>query len=116
MGPATRAPVRRAVSTMSVVDLSCSWWSKVRRRIRILVASAMKTKPFGAEVRRARKACPPRGSSLDDLGHDAGADGLAAFPDREAHLFLERHRRDELDLHRDVVAGHHHLHAFRQLH
>src|SRR5882724_87891 len=41
IGPATRAPVRRAVSTMSVVDLSNSWWSKAFSLILILVASAI---------------------------------------------------------------------------
>ena len=34
---------------------------------------------------------------LEDLGDDAGADGAAAFADGEAHLLLERDRRDELD-------------------
>ena len=40
---------------------------------------------------------------------------LAALADGEAHLLLERDGRDQLDLHRDVVARHHHLHALGQL-
>src|SRR6202011_4365361 len=39
----------------------------------------------------------------------------AALADREAEAFFAGDRRDELDVHRDVVAGHHHLDAFRQL-
>ena len=59
--------------------------------------------------------CADRGALLEDLGDDAGADGAAALADREAHLLLETDRRDELDRHRDVVARHDHLGAFRQL-
>ena len=33
----------------------------------------------------------------EDLGDDAGADGLAAFADGEAQLLFERDRGDELD-------------------
>jgi hypothetical protein len=33
-----------------------------------------------------------------DLGDDAGADGLAALADGEAHLLLERDGGDELDV------------------
>ena len=33
---------------------------------------------------------------LDDLGHDAGADGAAAFADREAQAFVHRDRGDQL--------------------
>src|SRR5438270_9431552 len=51
-----------------------------------------------------------------DFGDDAGADGAAAFADRKAQAFVHRDRRDQLDLHRDVVARHHHLGAFRQMH
>ncbi len=38
-------------------------------------------------------------------------------PSRIANLqtLLHRDRRDQLDLHRDVVARHHHLHSFRQI-
>src|SRR6185369_10349845 len=54
--------------------------------------------------------------SLDDLGHDAGADGLAAFTDGEAHLLFQSDGGDQLDLYRHVVARHHHLDAFGQHH
>src|SRR5438477_1822029 len=50
-----------------------------------------------------------------DLGDDPGADGAAAFADREAHPVFERDRGDQLDLHPDVVPGHHHLDPVREL-
>src|SRR6185312_15307125 len=52
---------------------------------------------------------------LDNFRDDAGADGAAAFADREAHLLFHGDRRDELDGHRDVVAGHDHFRAFGEL-
>src|SRR6201993_903599 len=54
--------------------------------------------------------------SLYDLGDDAGADGATAFADRKAQPLVHRDRGDQFDLHRDVVARHHHLGAFRQMH
>src|SRR6266568_3307325 len=51
-----------------------------------------------------------------DFGGDAGADGAAAFADREAQAFFHRDRRDQLDRHLGVVPRHHHLHPRRQLH
>src|SRR5256886_7131257 len=53
---------------------------------------------------------------LQDLGGHAGADGAAAFADREPQLLLHRNRRDQLDRHLRVVPRHHHLHPRRQLH
>src|SRR6185437_7881554 len=53
---------------------------------------------------------------LDDACDDAGADGTAAFADREAQLLFHRDRHDQVHFHRDVVARHHHLGAFRQVH
>src|SRR5262249_55921050 len=53
---------------------------------------------------------------LQDLGHDAGADGLAALADGEAQALVHRDRLDQLHLHPDVVARHHHLRPLRQLH
>ena len=49
------------------------------------------------------------GRSLQDLGHDAGADGLAAFADREPEALFHGDRRVQLDGHLDVVARHAHL-------
>src|SRR5687768_14841776 len=62
-------------------------------------------------------ARPPRTTRvlLVDLGDDAGADGPAALADREPEAVLDRDRGDQLDLHLDVVAGHDHLDALRQL-
>src|SRR5207245_5314462 len=51
---------------------------------------------------------------LGDRDHDAGADGLAALADGEALLLLHRDRRDQLHVHRRVVARHDHLAALRQ--
>src|SRR6202035_1025365 len=51
---------------------------------------------------------------LDHLGGDARADGAATLADGESHLLLDGDRGDQLDLHRDVVARHHHLGAFGQ--
>src|SRR3989440_4578118 len=55
-------------------------------------------------------------SLLQDLGGHAGADGAAAFANREPQLLLHRNRRDQLDRHLRVVPRHHHLHPRRQLH
>src|SRR5690606_25493730 len=55
-------------------------------------------------------------SSLDDLGHHAGADRAAALADREAQALVHRHRVDQLHRHLHVVARHHHLRALRQRH
>src|SRR5262245_29896237 len=51
---------------------------------------------------------------LGDADDHAGADGLAALADREALLLLHRDRRDQLNVHRRVVAGHDHLRPGRQ--
>src|ERR1700736_6436410 len=52
---------------------------------------------------------------LDDLCRHARADRAAAFADGEAHLLFDGDRGDQLDLHGDVVARHHHFGAFGQL-
>src|SRR2546430_9250336 len=54
-------------------------------------------------------------ASLQDLGHDACADGLAALADRKTQPILHGDRADQLDRHLDVVPGHHHLHPRGQL-
>src|SRR6185503_5457309 len=46
---------------------------------------------------------------LEDLGDDAGADGLAALADGEAHALLHGDRRDKRPAPLAVVPGHHHL-------
>ena len=53
---------------------------------------------------------------LDDARHHAGADGAATFADRETKLFFHGDRHDQVHFHRHVVARHHHLGAFRQMH
>src|SRR5690348_18384137 len=53
---------------------------------------------------------------LDDAGNHAGAHGTATLANGEPQLLLHRDRHDQLDGHGDVVARHHHLGAFRQMH
>src|SRR5262245_24171208 len=53
-------------------------------------------------------------ASVGDADHHAGAHGLAALADGEALLLLHRDRRDQLNVHRRVVAGHDHLRPGRQ--
>src|SRR5437762_6628173 len=99
MGPETWAPVFSAVRTMSAAAWSISAWSNALRRMRILPA-----------IRYLDS------SLLLDFGDDPGAHRAAALADREAEAILHRDRGDQLDRHLRVVAGHHHLHARRQLH
>src|SRR5206468_4882385 len=51
-----------------------------------------------------------------DVGDDAGADGLAPFADRKAQPLVHRDRRDQLRRDCHVVSRHHHLHPRRQRH
>src|SRR5216110_2957695 len=51
---------------------------------------------------------------LDDAGDNSGTNRAAALADGEAKFLLHRDRHDQGDLHRDVVARHHHLGAGRQ--
>src|ERR1700693_3119430 len=53
---------------------------------------------------------------FDDLRDRACAHGVAAFANREAQTLFESYRGDKCDFAADVVAGHHHLDALRQLH
>src|SRR6478736_9716639 len=53
---------------------------------------------------------------LNDLRDDAGTHGAAALADRKPQALFHRDRADQLHLHLDVVPGHHHLRALRQLH
>src|ERR1700683_719570 len=61
-------------------------------------------------------ATPGTSHLLLDLDDPAGANGPAAFANGEAQALLHGDRLDQLDLHLGVVAGQHHLSAFRQLH
>src|SRR3954452_389572 len=54
--------------------------------------------------------------SLDDLGNPAGADGTAAFADREAQALLHGDGLDQLDGDVGLVTGHDHFGALRQRH
>src|SRR5215831_16952493 len=105
IGPLTCAPVRLAVFTISLVELSRIRWSKALSRILM----------FWPCIFTLLRLKPPS-FLLDDLYDDAGADGAAAFADGEAQLLFHRDRHDQLDLDRHVVARHHHLGPLRKLH
>src|SRR2546427_5674653 len=92
-GPATRAPVRRTVSTMRSADWSSTLWSNALSLMRMRCAIEL----------------------LHHLGDGAGAHRPPAFPDRKPQPLFQRHRRDQRHLHRDVVPRYHHLHPVRQL-
>src|SRR6185312_8997074 len=69
-----------------------------------------------SENNRSPLTIPYSRSLLDDGSDNARADGAAALADRKAQLLLHRDRHDQVHFHRDVVARHHHLGAFRQVH
>src|SRR4051795_10502797 len=52
---------------------------------------------------------------LDDVRHDARADGAATLTDGEPQAGVHGDRLDQLDLHLDVVTRHHHLDALGQV-
>ena len=52
---------------------------------------------------------------LNNAGYNAGTNGSAAFTNCEAQSLLDCDGRDQRDLHANVIAGHYHLYAFRQL-
>src|SRR5882757_4267445 len=103
MGPRTCAPVRLAVFTISLVELSRIRWSKALSRMRMFWPCMMFS--YGES-----RFCLLFNNACDD----AGADGSAALADGEAQLLFHRDRHDQLHLDGDVVAGHHHLGSFRQ--
>src|SRR5215217_4925820 len=98
-GPTTLAPVRVTCSTISRAATSSMRWSYARSLMRI----------FGPATAR----CPLY--LLVDLRDAPGADRPAALADREAQALVHGDRRDELDVHLDVVAGHDHLDALGQV-
>src|SRR5256886_1875980 len=107
IGPATSAPVRFAVSTISRVDWSRMRWSYAFKRMRILSPCL---------IVFFKDPCLEIPKLLEDFGDGAGAHRVPAFADGEAQPLLQGHRRDQSDLRRDVVPRHHHLHPRRQLH
>src|SRR6185437_3781391 len=70
-------------------------------------------RPMGSSL---GEAPAPRSKSGRDAGDDAGAYGSAAFANSEAQPVIHRDWRDQLHVHRNIVARHHHFSAFRQLH
>src|SRR3954464_9123188 len=129
IGPRTCAPVRFAVFTISRVDESRIRWSNALRRMRIFwpfmplsLCSVTPAYPGHPRLRRKSRMPGTRPGMttdsllLDDACDDAGTDGAAAFADRETKLFFHRDRHDQVHFHGDVVARHHHLGAFRQMH
>src|SRR5208337_2433266 len=67
-------------------------------------------------ARTGRMAAPPmfagREALLGDRNDDSRAYRASAFANGEAELLLHR---DQRDVDRDIVAGHHHLGALRQI-
>src|SRR5207247_1644726 len=113
IGPETRAPVRFAVATISVVDWSRTRWSYAFRLMRIFSFSmVLRPAPCSSSKNPAGDRVPLE--LLYDLRHRAGADGAAALADREAQPLVHRDRRDQLNGQTHVVPRHHHLHSRRQ--
>src|SRR3954469_8399072 len=118
-GPETLAPVRVAVSTISLAAVSIAEWSYALRRMRILFCVGV---AMGVAWRgRAHRPAPITasdcllGALLDDLGHDARPDRATALADGEAEALVHGDRLDQLDRHLDVVTRHHHLRALGQV-
>src|SRR5688500_9691775 len=53
---------------------------------------------------------------LHDLADYSGAYGMAAFSYCKPQTFFHRDRLKKLGSNGDIIAWHHHLHAFRQVH
>src|SRR3954463_8633074 len=116
-GPDTEAPVRVAVSTISFAAVSIAEWSYALRRMRILfcVGVAMCAGGADSKVRPVTASLCLFERLLDDFGDDARPDRATALADGEAEALVHGDRLDELDLHLDVVARHHHLRALGQV-
>src|SRR5262245_40774726 len=80
------------------------------RRV-ILSLTLVASKPYEFPHNRSL----PSLQLLDDLGHDAGADSLSTFADREFQTLIHGNRGNQLDLYVDVVAGHNHFGALGKL-
>src|SRR5579862_3810743 len=72
-------------------------------------------RPARRSISRTSRSRKKTSSSLQYLGHDAGADGLATLANRKTQPLVHRNRTDQLDRHLDVVPGHHHLDPLGQL-
>src|SRR3954447_8667448 len=128
-GPDTVAPVRAAVSTISLAAVSIAEWSYAFRRMRILfwASPAMRFVSAFLSCRkrteggpqsgppRARQVVSVWGLLLDDFGDHARTHRAAALADGEAQAGVHGDRLDELDRHLDVVARHDHLRALGQV-
>src|SRR6186713_3247613 len=102
IGPMTRAPVRRAVRTMSSV---------VRSRVACSYALSLILILWPSNTASPLSGLRPL---LENFGDDAGAHRAAAFANGEAKLEIHCDRCDQLDLHLHVVARHHHFRTRRQ--
>src|SRR5512136_1915597 len=115
MGPATLAPVRFALTTISLTDWSSRRWSKDCSRIlifSILRSSVLRCLPYD----RVYRPRPAAGRLLENLGDGPCANGPAALADGETQGLLHGDVLDELDLEANVVARHDHFDVRRQLH
>src|SRR5580700_74033 len=126
-GPATRAPVRVTVSTIFRAELSMTSWSYALSRMRIFCPAIWASSSISScrclnwtltsKRRDGRGLTAPGrrgGSLLQNLGDPAGADGAAAFPDRELQAVFHGDGLNEADRHVGPVTRHHHLRALRQ--
>src|SRR5207249_11734616 len=59
---------------------------------------------------------PPRPAFLDNLRDHSRADRPAAFADCKPQPVIHGHRCNELDLHVNIISGHDHFGALRELH
>src|SRR6185369_5684565 len=99
MGPATRAPVLLAVSTISPTETSSSLWSYAFRRILIfwLCIDILVTFLF------------------NNRADDAGANGTATFADGEAKTFVHGYWGDQVNGYCNVITRHNHFGSGRKI-
>src|SRR5262249_25784201 len=116
IGPATRAPVRLAVSTISVADWSSTLESYAFNRIRIFSFSIFQQ--GSGPQKMVHGPCSMvhflYSPSSNNLRYGSSADCTTTFANGESQSFLQCHRRDQFNRQAHVVSRHHHFYAFRQ--
>src|ERR1051326_6801641 len=70
----------------------------------------------GAGCRDGSDIRPPMLVLIEDLGNDSGSHRSSAFTHRETQSLFHGDGLDQLARDANVVAWHHHLHTFRQVH
>src|SRR5450756_1913131 len=69
---------------------------------------------FWLSITQSSSCEPIPDASGRDARHDAGADSAATFANGKTKALVHGNRVDQFDVHRYVVARHHHLHTLRQ--